>query len=208
MRQKFAFYPDGTRSRHEPYAVAKKAAIVFGLVVAGVAAMHVLYPSVDAAADASRAGDVQNQAQNNQAPDRLGQGPGAQHLTEQAPLPVSASPLPPAAIAADQTAPRVAASQDGDASQKPAPGPENHASSEAKAGENRPGENRGGEAQNAPSSERPTGKVAERSHSTKKKSSQPRHNGGDGVYAQNPYWGGYASQWAYAQRSSHSYYPY
>jgi hypothetical protein len=60
MRERFVIDPDRTKPRSEPYAAARKIALILALALTGVAGIHSLYPQGNAAADASRSSDRPN----------------------------------------------------------------------------------------------------------------------------------------------------
>jgi hypothetical protein len=182
MRQKFVFYPDQTRARLEPHAAARKAAIIFGVVVAGIIGLHVLYPAADAAIEPGPRADLLNQPRDVSAL-ALSQTASAQVLR----LPPVDAPLMQASEAELATT-RSTATDSG-----PAPAGQFQVSGSAIA--QGPGES---------ASEVLPNKTANPPPAPKKKSAQLRRSNIGGAYAQYPY-GGYGGQWAwYSHRPSPS----
>jgi hypothetical protein len=178
MRQKFAFYPDQTRARLEPYAGAKKAALIFAAAVTGIVGLHSLYLQADATIEPGHRGDLLNQPR-----DAFAQKP-SQRAPEQVPPSVNASLL-----LTSEAEPATARSAID--------------SGPAAAGQSQVSEGPAARGLGESSSDLPN-KIGNPPPPPKKKSVQSRRGGAGGVYAQYPY-SGYGGQWAwYSHRPSPS----
>jgi hypothetical protein len=113
MRERFVIDPDRTKPRSEPYAAARKVALILALALTGVAGIHSLYPQGNAAADARRSGDRPTPAPNTLAPTLAATNPmpvasptnSAQALRVEAQQPAAGSILAESRAAAQLQAP-------------------------------------------------------------------------------------------------------